>query len=95
LSIAWADDKNVWRLIPRRPLDKRGEGLMAIVAETWEPHRDMRAAWQVFMAAPGDEKILRSCNNRFYAAIDEGDLVEAASPELAVCRAALLAVLQP
>jgi hypothetical protein len=93
LGSTWADEKNNWHLIPRLPLDKRGEGLMAIVAETWEPHRDLRAAWQVFMASPGDKKTFRSCNNRFYALIDEGDLAEAESPEVAVCRASLLAVL--
>src|SRR5450755_4358870 len=66
LGSTWADEKNNWHLIPRRPLDKRGEGLMAIVAETWEPHRDLRAAWQVWMAAPGDKKTLRSWGSRFY-----------------------------
>jgi len=89
----WADDKKNWYLIPRMPLPKRDQGLFAIVAETWEPHRDIRAAWQVWMATPGDKKTLRSCTNRFHACIDEGDLVEAGSPEVAVCRASLLAVL--
>jgi hypothetical protein len=93
MGSTWADDKNVWRLIPRRPLDKRGDGLMAIVAETWEPHRDLRAAWMVFVAAPGDKKTIRTWGRRFFACIDEGDLVEAELPEVAVCRASLLAVL--
>ena len=48
---------------------------------------------RIGMAAPGDKKTLRSWTNRFYACIDEGDLVEAGSPEVAVCRASLLAVL--
>jgi hypothetical protein len=38
----WEDGKKDWFLIPRRPLPKRDQGLFAIVAETWEPHRDNR-----------------------------------------------------
>jgi hypothetical protein len=88
----WADANREWRLIPRLPMPKREQGFFGIVAETWEPHQDLRAARMVFMAAPGDKKTLRSSGNRFYACIDDGDLVEAESPELAVCRAALLTV---
>jgi len=89
----WEDAKKNWFLIPRIPLPKRDQGLFAIVAETWEPHRDIRAAWQVFMASPGDRKTLQVAGNRFCAVIDDGGFVEGESPEVAVCRTSLLAVL--
>jgi hypothetical protein len=90
----WEDAKKNWYLIPHGPpMPVADAKLFGIVAEVWEPHQDMRAAWQVFMAAPGDEKTLRYWSNRFYACIDEGDLVEAESPEVAVCQASLLAAL--
>jgi hypothetical protein len=40
-----------------------------------------------------EKETLHCWTNRFYAVIDEGDSVEAESPELAVCRASLLSVL--
>jgi hypothetical protein len=95
MGSVWADEKNNWYLIPRRPVSERDAGLFGIVAKVWEPLRDIRAAWEVFMAAPGDTKTLQVRDNRFFACIDEGDLVEAASPEVAVCRASLFAVLAP
>lgn len=93
----WEDprDKSRWFLIPCRPMPKRDQGFFGIVAETWEPHQDMGAAWMVWTVAPGDEKTLRASSDRFQAVIDAGEPVDAESAELAICRAALLAALTP
>src|SRR4051794_21299216 len=54
-----APDRKVY-LIPYNEIRRRDNSLVAIVARVWEPHKDMRAAWEVFMAAPGDVKALRA-----------------------------------
>jgi hypothetical protein len=92
----WADAAKNWHLIPHGPpLRPADAGLFGIVAEVWEPHCDMRAAWQVFMAVSGKKKTLQVRDGRFYAVVDEGDLIEGETPEIAICRTSLLAVLAP
>lgn len=92
MGSTWAGADDNWHFIPCRAVRPGDAKLFDIVAPVWEPHRDIRAAWEVFMAVPGEKKTLRSLNGRFYAAVDDGDLVEAETPELAICRASILAV---
>ena len=102
----WADEKNAWRIIPVAMIRESAGTLFGIVAEVWEPHKDMRHAWQVFMEAPGQVKRLHFEDGKYHAMIGpsswgpDGDMGGCdeyihGRPELALCRAALLAAMSP
>lgn len=105
LGSTWDDGKGNWRFIPHRELRPQAHGLLGIVAETWEPHGDIRAAWTVLESIALENRVHTSiistgAEHRVEIIADgESWLTSARSVSIlaqeAICRAALLAVLTP
>lgn len=99
----WAAPDGAWYFIPHRELRPQATGLLDIVAETWEPHKDIKAAWKIVDWIGMHDRVHwhitgHACANRF-AVIADGESVlkssfaESALIETAILHAALLAVL--